>query len=224
MTNTDVKQISIRFLPDGFSFAGTFCPVAPGADYEKRLESALFDAGLNELASSDVEVVCSAETQRFVLSSADENTEQEAEQMYGVSLTDADSEEVLVHQSDAAGRLRITFGIDAELYHFMHRNLNEVTFVHPLMHLHEEWSGRVDADACCMIAQYEGSVLNLLVYKSASLYMANRFICTSSDNALYFVMNAWKQCALDVIDDKICIVTESEELRQNLGKYIKQCE
>lgn len=220
MTNQDVKQISIRLLPDGFSFSGQTKHVSPGADYEKRLEEALLDADV--MQENADEVICIVEGFRFILSPATCSIS-EAEQMYKLSLPDVDNE-VLINQTDKYENIRITFGLNAEICHFMRRNIPGIVFNHPLMEIHNAWSHKVETDNNYMIAQADGSILDLVVYKNGKLFMANRFASTSNDNTLYFVMNMWTQCQLDVLEDKIYLECHSDELRQTISKYIKQCE
>lgn len=221
MTNKDVKQISIRLLPDGFSFSEEFHPITPGADFEQRMEESLLNAGINQTDAD--EVCCSVETLRFNLSPA-KTEEKEADLMYRLTLPDTEREEVLLSETDVTNEIRLTYGIDAELYHFLRRNIEEISFTHPLLVLHNTWSQNEATSQDCMIAQDCGVWLNILIYKGNKLFMANRFASPNTNSSTYFIMNAWQKSGLDVLDNKLHLLTENDDLRQQISKYIKQCE
>lgn len=220
MTTNDVKQISIRLQPDGFSYAGVFHPIMPGADFVERLEDALWDTRITE---ENAEILCSVETTRFALSPSDIG-EDEALQMYQLSLPEAESEETVLSVTDETNGIRFSFGIDSLLYRFLLRNVSGITFTHPLALLQQQWANRPEVAEDCMVAEASDKALNLLIYGKGHLQMANRFETAGTDNQTYHIMNAWTLYNLDVIDNKLYLQTGSEELRTNLSHYIKQCE
>ncbi|MBR0036807.1 MAG: DUF3822 family protein [Bacteroidales bacterium] len=219
MTTNDVKQISIRLQPDGFSYADKFYPVMPGADFNQRMEDAIWNTRLTEL---DAEIRCSVETTRFSLSPADID-ESVALKMYHLSLPEAEGEETVLSQTDASHGIRIHFGIDSRLYHFLMRNVENIAFTHPLMRLQQQWSDRTEVTEDCMVAEAETNALNLLVYENGKLQMANRFDVTGTNNQTYHIMNCWTLFNLDILDNKLYLQTSSDELRKSLSQYLKQC-
>ncbi|MBQ0056771.1 MAG: DUF3822 family protein [Bacteroidales bacterium] len=218
MTN-NVKQISIRLLPDGFSLFGQDCLIAPGADFDQRLEEALIDA-LTDTEADDT--VCSVETTRFCLSPTNIGQDQ-AESMFHLTMPESDTEETLIHQTSDDLQITATFALSTRTYNFLRRNYGDVTFTHPIIALHN-LSVDIADDGNCMIVEADGRWINIAVYKARQLYLANRFQTASTDNALFYVMNVWTQCQLDVLDDRLHFVTAPDELRQTISKYIKQCE
>lgn len=223
MTTQDVKKISIRLLPDGFSFFNQIYPIRPGADFNQRLKETLLDTISNSnMEQADINV-CSVENARFCLSPLAISDEQ-ACQMYELTLPSAEQEETLIHLSNESHGIRFTFGIDSQLYHFILRNWIGVSFTHPLFELFLQWVNRQEVAEDCMIAQNQDNSINLLVFKQGKLNLANRFETTSEDNIIYFLMNCWMQSELDVLDDKLFLITDSAEIRQKISQYIKQCE
>jgi hypothetical protein len=220
MTQQDVKQISIRLLPDGFSYSDRFFPISPGPDFGRHLEEGILNTRIAELECS---VHCSVETERFSFSPADID-EPTAEQMYRLTLPELTADEKLISETDNETGVRITYGIDRSLYFFLQRNMPEVSFSHPLMDLHREWSQKSEVKENCMIAGTGSNTLDILVYIGGKLHFANRFEASSAGDRTYHIMNVWNICNLDVLDHKIYLHTTSDELKFNVSHYIKQCE
>ncbi len=223
MTLQDVKQISIRLLPDGFSYLNQFYPVLPGADFNKRLEEAMLET-LN--GSDDTEAFegkCSVENVRFFLSPLEIDATL-ALKMAQKTLPLSDEEETVVDLVNEKYGIRFSFFINSHLYRFMQRNWPELTYTHPLFELNEKWIDTEQIERDCMVADAGENYLNLLVFKNAQLNLANRFEISGSDNILYHLMNCWTQCGLDVIDHKLYLQTENKSIREQIGQYIKQCE
>ena len=223
MTPQDVKKISIRLLPDGFSYLNQFHSVLPGADYNRRLQEAILET-LETAADGDAdECVCSIENTRFCLTPLDVEPSL-ARLMYETSLPSAENEETTVEMRDEAHGVRFTFGIDSELYHFILRNWPCATFVHPLFELYGQWAVREEVKADCMVADAGERHVNVVVFRNGGLFLANRFEVTGADNALYHLMNCWTQCELDVLDDTLYLQGGTKELGHDIGQYIKHCE
>lgn len=220
MTEQDVKQISIRLLPDGFSYLNQFHPILPGADFIKRLEESLLEA-LNE--SEETEGICSVENVRFFLSPLDIDQKLATLMAQKTMASTSEEEETPIVLIDKEQGIRFCFGIDSHLYHFIQRNWPEINFTHPLFELLEQWVNREKEDDCMVVNAGE-NYLNLLVFKKGRLYLANRFEVSGTDNILYHLMNCWTQCGLDVIDHKLYLQTSIHSIREQIGQYIKQCE
>ncbi len=220
MTSNDVKQISIRLQPDGFSYSGQFHAVLPGADFIQRLEEALLDALQNEEANN---FDCTVETTRYAIIPAEaDNTL--AKQMYQLCQAQPETEEDVLMQNAGDQQFRIAFGIDHQLYTFLQRNLGQVTFTHPLVWLYDTWTGRQETEADCMIVEASEKAINLLIYKNGRLHTAHRSNVSGTDNQTYYVMNLWTLNNLDVIEHKIYLQNATNELQNQLSQYIKQCE
>ena len=223
MTPQDVKKISIRLLPDGFSYLNQFHSVLPGADYNRRLQEAILEV-LETAADGDAdECACSIENTRFCLTPLEVEPSL-AQLMYTTSLPTAENEETTIEMRDEERGVRFTFGVDAELYHFILRNWPYTTFTHPLFELYGQWAGREEVKSDCMVADASERHLNVVVFRNGGLHLANRFEVTGEDNILYHLMNCWTQCELDVLTDTLYLQTEVKELGQNIGQYIKHCE
>ncbi len=223
MTEQDVKQISIRLLPDGFSYLNQFHPILPGADFIKREEEALLETLNTSEEVEAIEGLCSVENVRFILFPLDTEASL-TDQMTQMTLPSTDEEETFIDLTDEPHGICFRFALDSHLYHFMQRNWSELTFTHPLFELFKQWADQEAVTNNCMVASAGENYLNLLVFKNGKLYLANRFEVAGTDNILYHLMNCWTQCGLDVIDHKLYLQTEVKSIREQIGQYIKQCE
>jgi len=221
MTQDNVNKITIRLLPDGYSFLNQYHPVQRGADFIQRLKESLLEEAERCETTEATRYVCSVESVRFCLSPLEEDIAPEA--CYRFCLSEAEQEETLVHLEDVAHGIRFSVGVDTELYHFLQRNFPELTFTHPLYELFTEWADKEEVKQNCMVAEADENFVNLLVFKEGRLQIANRFECTSTDDILYHVMNCWTQSALDVIEDKLYLDTPLPDITKNIGQFIKQC-
>jgi len=219
----DVKQISIRLLPDGFSYLNQFHPILPGADFVKRQEEAMLEVISNSDEQELTEGACSVENVRFSLSPLEVDIAL-ATKMAKKNLPSIEEEETAIHLENSALGIRFSFFLNSQLYHFIQRNWPELTFTHPLFELIEQWSKRETSNENCMVAEAGENYLNLLIIKQGRLHLANRFEVEGSDNILYHLMNCWTQYELDVISHKLYLKTEVSSIREQIGQYIKQCE
>lgn len=139
-------------------------------------------------------------------------------------MPESKTDEKLISETDSKTGIRITYGIDRSLYFFLLRNMPEVSFSHPLMDLHRKWSQKDEVKENCMIAETGSDTLNILVYIDGKLHFANRFEASSAGDRTYHIMNVWNICNLNVLDHKIYLRTTSDELKDSVSHYIKQCE
>lgn len=220
---SDNKYMTIRLQPDGFliSEAGlepAWHAVAPGADFSQRMSEALLDAGIAEHDAEQVQVVVGS--CRVSLSPAN-ISEAEAEAMYALSLSKAPYDEVLL--SDICGDVRFTYGMAAQLYHFVRRTLPEAELVHPLALLAN--NPQLADAAPAMLVEAESSAINLLAFKNGKIVLANRVQTDSVNNQAYFVLTAWVQLGFDTLTDTLHLSVlppcQGNELREVLGTYVK---
>ena len=224
MTTQDVKKISIRLLPDGFSYLDQHFPILPGADFIKRLEDSMLQAfeqaSTSEAAEPALEI-CSIESVRFCLSPRDIG---DPDLFYQLCHPALDQEEELIHLTDDQFDWEMTVGIDRHLYNFLRRNISNISFTHPLYEMIGQWQSKVKETENCMIAQAEHNFLDIIIFRSKHIQFANRFIVTSSEDILYHILNCWTQNELDILKDKLYLNTNIEGITQSLKSYIKQCE
>lgn len=224
-------KLSIRLLPGGFCFSsiqeGTdsepqMVNITPRADYEERLENAILDIGI-DAGENDIE--CHIETSRFAMSPS-EYDEELAEKLFNLSLRRVDKGELILHELNNSGDIRISFGIDMSLYNFLKRTFQYINFHHPIMELINEEATKIHSGDSWMTVKTNKDSIDILVYKGHELQLANRFETSVSSNRAYYLLNTWQQQNLDVLHDTLYIIGEENEaskLKVSVSKFIKLC-
>lgn len=216
--------MTIRLQPDGFSIllpnedVPQWHSVAPGADFEKRMEETMLDAKIAEYEAD--EVLCIVGTNRISLSPVSSSAE-EAEAMFALSMSKPAVEEVLLTSEMQEAELRLTYGLQAQLYHFIQRTLPDATFVHPLCLQHEANFEAAAAHAQCMVIEAIHASVNMLAYIDGKLVLGNSIHTSSINNQAYFILSAWNQLGFDTLTDSMILAEASNELRELLSTYIK---
>ena len=228
------NHLSIWLRPDGFSYRADdgerlHVPLAPaGGDYHRRLADAMLaeDALLADYATTD----CLVLTTRFVLVPPDADGAT-AEAMYRLALTEAPQPEALLRDGP------ILFGLDHECYHFMQRTFaGDVAYRHPLGRLRALCGDMADApssppspDALTLApAQFvvgvQTDAIDLLVYRSSALLLANRYQTAELASMAYYIMNTWQRCELDALRDHLILTGDTSlaaRLRVQLAPMVK---
>jgi len=212
---TDKKIWTIRLLPDGFYISDQFHPLAPGADFEERLEETFLNTDFVSQIEEQDEVECIVETSRFCLSPM-HVSEEEATEMFSLSVATAKREETLLHETDETQAIRFTYALSARTHHFLQRTLPGVEF-------------HLDAHLMClqhtlthgMMVKADASVITLIAYRNGALQLCNRIETRGNNNQSYFILSAWAQLGFDPIDDTLLLESNNQLLRQTLNTYIK---
>jgi len=203
-------------MPDGFYISERFFPIATGADFEQRLEETMLDTEIPELNDDEVSTVrCVVETSRFSLSSANGNAAL-AEEMFHLTNTDAQHEEMVLHEVDETQQIRFTYAMPAQTYHFLHRTLPDVEMHLSICELHQEHSLENG-----IFAKADNNAVSLLAYRNGKLQLCNRIEAQGESNQCYFIMTAWNQLGFDALTDTLQLDCNNEKLRQTLNTYIK---
>lgn len=221
-------------MPGGFCFSiedsetgektePQFVNIVPGADYEERLEDAILDLDIN-VGDDDVE--CYVETSRMSLSPTiyDDGM---AEEMYRLSLRSVETEEKILHEQSSDHSIRVSFGINNDLYNFLIRTYQYINFHHPIIEMIDEESVKIHRGENWMTVRVEQGSINILVYKEKKLQLANCTETMVTQNRAYHVLNTWTMLDLDVLEDTLYIIgkeSEAADLRNAVSKFIKLCE
>lgn len=225
------NKLSIRLMPGGFCFStnrsdnlseSTFVNIAPGADYEVRLEDAILNIGIDP-AEDDVE--CYVETARISLSPS-EYDEATAENMYLLSLRNVDKEEKILHEKSEDGEVRISFGINSDLYHFLIRTYQYINFHHPIIEIINDDLTKIHNSKNWITAAVSQGMLSIVAFKNNRLEAANCNETMVTQNRAYLVLNTWTKLGFDALNDTLYIIgkdTEVSKLKSAVSKFIKQC-
>jgi len=227
--------MTIRFTPDGFSF--TQCPdtnsllldeapfieVAPGPDYQHRLQEQILDH--LSTADSVIDLICQFHHSRVILLPPDVSDIALASAMYHATMSESSEPEQVLTQSltlPTGQQVTLCFGIDRELYLFLQRNYGELTFEHHLAHLLIEGSRMAQGN--CLVVSCDSQSLEIALFRQSKLHLANVYRTTQAENRSYYVMNTWKQEGLDQLQDYLLVLsrnTEGLQVRASLHRFIK---
>lgn len=228
------ENMTIRFTPDGFSYAE--CPnsasiilddaplheVAPGPDFQSRLHEQLLD----HLADADRvrDVTCQFLSTRVMLLPPDVTEPSQAEALYAFTLGNRPDEQMVLQPLSLPTHQEVTlcFGIDRELYLFLQRNFGEVTFEHHLSTLLVD--GARMASGNCMVVRCDAQFVELAVFRKKQLSLVNVYQTSVPENRSYYIMNTWLQQRLDQTQDSLLVLSqgnESLQVRASLHRFIK---
>ena len=223
-----------------------FHEVAPGPDYQQRLHEAV----LNVLPESEtpLDLTVQVLSERVVILPPDTDPEL-ATSMYHVTLSDLDEPEQVLLQPltlPSGQRLTLCFGIDRQLYLFLERNCGDLRFEHHLATLLHRAAPSVapsssslrpqvspsqpsmaapSAQQACLATMVTPQFLELALFRSGQLVLANVYRTSQADNRRYYVLNTWLREGLDQLNDLLFILGKGDpasQLHQDLRPFIKQ--
>ena len=213
-----------------------FHEVAPGPDYQQRLHEAV----LNVLPESEtpLDLTVQVLSERVVILPPDTDPEL-ATSMYHVTLSDLDEPEQVLLQLltlPSGQRVTLCFGIDRQLYLFLERNCGDLRFEHHLATLLQGASSAPafqsqpsmaaqPASQACLATMVTPQFLELALFRSGQLVLANVYRTSQADNRRYYVLNTWLREGLDQLNDLLFILGKGDpasQLHQDLRPFIKQ--
>ena len=223
-----------------------FHEVAPGPDYQQRLHEAV----LNVLPESEtpLDLTVQVLSERVVILPPDTDPEL-ATSMYHVTLSDLDEPEQVLLQPltlPSGQRVTLCFGIDRQLYLFLERNCGDLRFEHhlatllhraapsaapsssslrPQVSLSQPSMAAPSAQQACLATMVTPQFLELALFRSGQLVLANVYRTSQADNRRYYVLNTWLREGLDQLNDLLFILGKGDpasQLHQDLRPFIKQ--
>lgn len=240
MTN---NELSIRLLPGGLFISGTSVEIKPGPDTISQIKEAILSY-LEQNPSLPEQIICEVCTDRLTLIPANERDNADA--MFHFVLPDLEREEkilcsAMVIDKDIQNSAMaideepvlddtplLLYSIDAELFHFLERNLPQVTFTHPMIRLNSIFCQRSrQFSRPVLFAHADETTMSLLLYDNQHLQLAMRYETTSAANRAYYLLNTWKQMQLDQQLDHLLLIgqpAQINQLRARVAQYIKRTE
>ena len=223
-----------------------FHEVAPGPDYQQRLHEAV----LNVLPESEtpLDLTVQVLSERVVILPPDTDPDL-ATSMYHVTLSDLDEPEQVLLQPitlPSGQRVTLCFGIDRQLYLFLERNCGDLRFEHhlasllhraapsaapsssslrPQVSLSQPSMAAPSASQACLATMVTPQFLELALFRSGQLILANVYRTSQADNRRYYVLNTWLREGLDQLNDLLFILGKGDpasQLHQDLRPFIKQ--
>lgn len=189
---------------------------------EKVIEEAVYTTP--SLLGDYAQTVIVVDTPCFTLVPQEVADDREAlEAIRGLMWPDAQADAVTV--SPAADGMAVVASVDPALTGFVSRTFGRATVVHRV------------AALCRFFASLSRPVNNIKLYanfasptrldivalKADTILMANSFEYTETDDAVYYIMAAVKDCGFDQLDDELLLSGDAEccrKITDTLRKYI----
>lgn len=222
-------KITIRLVPDGFFYDDTFVSLQSGAGYSRRLGDAILE--LREQRGIDTidDALVSVSTPRVMLIPAREAYR--ADYLFGQTFMSVEGEEVMLQQS-CSDNCILLYALSKEVLGFFSRTFDSVQYQHPFAPIVESALQVAAHQAVVRERDRHGEMLvacdqyftDVCVAQAGQLQVATRFMASTPEDRLYYIMNVWQQLGMDQLQDRLRMVSvtpETKGLQTLLSKYVK---
>ncbi|MDD4822958.1 MAG: DUF3822 family protein [Bacteroidales bacterium] len=226
------RILSIRLLPDGFSFYTgpnkesqllTYSStIRPGDDYLSLLKDAVFENKLTEEEYLSIHIISVGAPFTFL---PDELISKEEYSSFFPTLSKGFGQPVYMSNSiQSIGRVLLYF-MEEDLYFFLQRNFPEAHFIHQITPLTSFYlhSKEDETKHCDLFVHCEKQQISLFLTSQEGILFANTFAYHSPNDAIYYIMNTFQQFKFDQLTDRILLNGTTEytsEIRSILQKYV----
>ena len=220
--NSKEYTLSIRLMPDGFSFSIHNVNAensfhfekhffGPTANYLAALEEGILQR--EELLQAYRQVHIIQASQRFTLVPSELYRDDLKQTLYAFNITPR-REMILCDSLEQTGAFNL-YGIDEEVYAFLCRTFTNPEFHHHLSILNEYFGVKSRlGNSDKMICQLRDGMLDLLCFSKGKLLLANTFSCRHPNDAAYYILNAWKSLHMDANADTLQFTGPSDEINE----------
>lgn len=227
--------LSIRLLPDGFSFS-VHQPDDPSVFYYKKaafgnkmsyvenIKKLIFDFSFFTQTFRETRVI--AVSQKYTLVPEYFFDKSRAESMFNFNVQDGNG--LVLHQQVPEIEGNVVFDMDTEVHSFLSRNLWNPVFSHHIQSLlsyfathHADFGGKR-----CYV-DFRDKFIDVCCLQSNTLLSANTFAVTDRLDALYFITGVWEKLPLQQISDRLYLtgnVNAQKEAVDTLKKLIRYVE
>lgn len=205
--------VSIRLLPDGFSFSGHIpgmadsffyreTTLAKGASYLSSLKELFFT--LDFLTWSYKRTYVLPVAAPFTLVPSAWYDESRKEKILAFNLSEPPSH--ALHNSLEELQTHLVFGIEEELYEFCSRTLLNPQFIHPLSPAFRLWQKQsLNAEKRRMYVNMQPKTVDIACFSQGKLVLANSFRADRTEDVLYHTLHGWNQTGMDQLTDELFI-------------------
>ena len=191
-----------------------------GGDYLKALENCIYD---NPVLIQDFKTVAVSVASRHFVVLPDELTDYDTmldtiDYIYVED--DGDREYCSLEGTNASIAYTLPRGVLA----FLQRTFNMPKIVHHLVPLVRYATIKSEKSGMAkMFVHISGSEMDMCVMRRGELVMTNTFSCRNADEMFYYILNAWQNLSLDVINDELQLSGDKavrNVLMPQLRKYV----
>ena len=214
----DITAKDVSYLIYGSDQAiesGTITLDGTAGDYRKAIENAVYD---NPFLLNDYQrITISLHARHFLI--IPQEIEHLARKMMESSFTKIEGDILTCHIADTSASVAcdVETGVEA----FLRRTFPTSLILHHLAPLATYCARAYGEDTACMHVAIDNEEVHIVVIKHGKLLMANTYFHRNLEDAVYYVLNAWKTCSLDNRHDKLQLSGDNT-LRTKLAEQLRQ--
>jgi hypothetical protein len=218
----DVREDQFAFfLSDPDESREYFCyriPVEQPAGAFPSFRNAFFDNSFFTLPFKKTIIINSTPVFTYIPNSIFEEKDKEAYMRFLCTAVDGK----ILCQTLQKPELSILHEMPEEIYGFFQRSFTDVRIIHRTAVLMDYFLNRKSiAGGNRMFIHNQGKELDILCFSNDSLLLSNRFHCSQSKEAVYYVLYIWKQLKFNQLNDSLYMAGEQEDLQEKMGRYIR---
>jgi len=130
----------------------------------------------------------------------------------------------IVTQSLPQSKIQLIYGVNPEVYDFLHRSLSNPQFIHHCSPLISYFQGRSRmGNVKKMIVNPQEDSVDVLCFSQSELLLINNFSCKDEEDMIYYILYIWKHLQLNQLGDHLMITGKKnsrEILMERLKPYI----
>lgn len=230
--------LSIRIIPDGFSFS-IHCPTDRTVfyyketyfnnklSYNENIQKLIFDFGFFTQPFKATRVIIVSNQYTLVPETFYEK--KKVNDIFNFNIT-KDKETVLSEKPEkvAENNFYVLFSMDDELHSFLCRNLWNPIFTHHISLLLPYFSrhNNETEEKRCYVNFHE-ELMDVCCFRKTKLLSANTYPVNGKFNALYFIVGVWEKLPMDQSVDFLYLTGNTESQKETvdtLKKLIKKVE
>jgi hypothetical protein len=235
LAQTEKYTLSIRLIPDGFSFS-IHCPTDKdifcykttsfnnNLSYFENIKKLIFDFEFftQPFKTTRVSVV----SKEYTLVPEIFYEEKKAKDIFDFNITTKN--ETVLSDKVAENDFYVLFSMDDRLHSFLFRSLWNPIFTHHISQLLSYFSGHHNKtkEKRCYVNFHE-NLMDVCCFSQNKLLSANTFPINDKPNALYFIVGVWEKLPLNQSTDRLYLTGNTDSQKETvdtLKKLIKKVE
>ncbi len=235
LAQTEKYTLSIRLIPDGFSFS-IHCPTDNNVFYYKttlfnnklsyieNIKRLIFDFDFFSQKFKTTQVMVFSKEYTLVPETFYE--EKKTKEIFNFNI--ATKNETVLTNKVAENDFYVLFAMDDELHSFLLRSLWNPVFTHHISQLLSYFCGHnhETKEKRCYVNFHE-ELMDICCFRQNKLLSANTFPISEKLNALYFIVGIWEKLPMDQSTDFLYVTGNTDSQKETidaLKKLIKRVE
>lgn len=225
--------LSIRLCTDGFSFSVhnrtgkaffSFTPytVNPTISLAANIKEAIRQTPFLSNSFAQVQILLDVPATYVPLECFDE---EQTEALYTLNYPQDKGKNVLYNILPHNNAVAL-FALDKSAYQLLHEHFPQARYYAaetPVMEHLQDKSQRRETKK--LFAYFHRNAVSAYAFGNGKLLFANTFHCAESDNALYYLLQVWKNTGMEQTQDELHLISLPEQfgnLQEELRRYIRQ--